>query len=289
MTQFKVFIFSIFFGSTTLFATEEFQFFFQNDLFIRKNSCGEKEIGYPKAIRIETHLPKSIIKNNLKITVKEANSNFSQTIIYNGSSFFYPGVFGEKGHSEYGMPLCEAHLAGCSFFFFVFDFEKLSSRRIWKLDIRIEELDSKKIVIEKSKILVKNEFSKKKEAYLINEIDFIDATPSKNAVALVSPQKIKKILKEGYNVDFIFSWRSTEEQIGYSEKFHNIKLDSEWIKQNNPKFPFNEDPTKPKTYLSFMIYLTKKNVAFETKIVILDNKYSDFFSKCKNPTSSGGK
>lgn len=268
--------------SVNLFAESKLDFFFQHDVFIRKNQCGDVQVYYPNALRLETDLPTPELTKNLEINFAEKYSQFNQRIIYNGKTFYYPKLFGPNGHHEYEMPNCVAMLKKCRLGFFVFDLGALFPLKIWDISIQISRQENSASVFQEKNISVRNDFHTNAGKYLFGDLDLKVNKKTNSVVAYVNQEKIKSILQEGFEVEFVFSWRNSLKQISYSDETERIQLHHEWLSRRSREFPMKKKSVEPFTYLSFMVHVSRKNLAFESKIVVLDKTDStDFFQRCE--------
>ncbi|MFN3697136.1 MAG: hypothetical protein ACK4VO_06825 [Pseudobdellovibrio sp.] len=274
-----IIIFIKFTSHANVLSSQDISYRFQRDLYIVKNNCGDIYMSYPQALRIEVKLPSDFIQKDIKINFNEGNSKFSQNIIYNRKTFFYPGIFSSNGHHEYELPDCNKNEPICEFGFFVFISGPTVSIKKWNVSISMTQIknENKNLIISNQEI--NNEFSQKPDNYLFTNIDFKRIEQKNLNIAYLDPQKVKNLIDENFDVEFVFSWRNSIEQIEYSEEFHNISSESTWLSKNSFEFPMTKKIKSP-TYLSFMIHARKGPLAYESKIVIIDKK-QDFFNQCR--------
>jgi len=261
------------------FDLKNIKYTFQSDLYIVKNNCGDIYMSYPQALRIEILLPSDYFKKKLKINFTESNSKFTQNIIYNKKTFFYPGVFGINGHHEYDIPHCEDKQNECEFGFFVFISGPMKNLEKWNANLNIINEENEKQQITISNQILNNAFAQKNNDYLFTNLDFKKTDYTDLNIAYIDPAKVKTLVNKNFDVEFVFSWRNSIEQIEYSEEFHNISSESAWLSKNSFEFPMTKKIKSP-TYLSFMIHARKDPIAYESKIVIIDKK-QDFFKQCR--------
>lgn len=248
----------------------------QRDLFIKSNACNQSIPSYLSVLSLEFDVPKQSLKRNWIVGVNEENSRFHQTIVYNGKNWFYP--IWSSGHKEYGLPECEGKT--CSVHFFVFLNDQMMKIKDWFFQVNIfKQADYAKIY--DSRIYVENEFLKDTSKMFFEDLK-LEYKPSK-VVAKIDKAKVKELLQANYNVKFILQSRTSKNQQQYTEKTFVMTPSDPWLK-GQELFTINED-LKDLTYLGFLIYVTKGNLAFETKIEVM-NKNDSFYNCLKENHSN---
>lgn len=275
--KFLIFILSYFFGCVALSAQNDFSYVFQHDTYMTKNDCEDFKLSFAKAFQIRVVVSPRVAKKNLLIQFRESKTGFSQKIIYDTKTFFYPGVFTAQGHHEYGMPECDLKSGDCEFSVFIFLTGDILNQPKWNIEVSISEPKSTETVFSGSLNEIDNQFFRSEEKFLTG-LDFKTSSETLR-IAFVDPKKVAGLIKEGFDVKFIFSWRQTLNQVEYTEEFHPITADDAWFKKKSFEFIMDQKILDP-VYLSFMVLAQKQTTSYESKIVIVDKK-NEFFKQCK--------
>lgn len=258
-------------------AQSDFNYVFQNDTYMVKNDCEDFKLSFAKAFQIRAVVSPQVAKKNLVIQFRELKSGFSQKIIYDAKTFFYPGVFSAQGHHEYGMPECDLIMGDCEFSVFIFLTGDILKLPKWDIEVNITETNSSNAVMARSMKEIDNQFFNSDERFLTG-LDFKTSSEVLRT-AYVDPKKVIRLINEGYDVKFIFSWRQTLNQVEYTEEFHSMTADDPWFKKKSFEFVMDRKILDP-VYLSFMVLAQKQTTSYESKIVIVDKK-NEFFKQCK--------
>ncbi|MFP5387158.1 MAG: hypothetical protein ACLGHN_13850 [Bacteriovoracia bacterium] len=242
----------------------------QKDFYLKKNACNKTLSNYLNTISFKLDFPKGTMPKNYIIGVVEKNSKFSQTIFFNGVNWFYPTW---QGHTEYRLPDCTR--AGCEARFFVFLTELPIRYQSWSFDVSVFDTTKKNERVLQKNYPVENVFMQ--SGY--EHFETLDLKHIKNNLkAKVDKEKVKKLLAENYQVQFIFQWRENKDQQQYSEEAHLLKPDHKWLTNENQEFKMTKKLKNP-TYLGFMVYVTKNNRAYESKVEVLNQ--NDSFYDCR--------
>jgi hypothetical protein len=241
----------------------------QRDLYIKSNACQQSIPSYLNVLSLEFDVPKQSLNQKWIVGIHEQNSRFNQTIIFNGKTWFYP--IWTSGHKEYGLPECEGQ--SCSVHFFVFLNDQMLKIKDWYFQVNIfNQKDYSKIY--NTHVYVDNKFLEDTSKMFFEDLKL--EYKSGKAVAKIDKDKVKSLLSSNYKVKFILQSRTSQNQQQYTEKTVVMTPDHPWLK-NQELFSINED-LKELTYLGFLIYVTKDNLAFETKIEIMNK--NDAFYNC---------
>lgn len=250
----------------------------QNDLYIQKNDCGQSNSSQLYSVYFTYFVDKTFYSEPLLIQVNEKNSKFNQTIVYNGKYFFYPSLFGESGHKEYGMPVCDKSKT-CYFSFFIFDTDQLVKQKELEFEVRIYQTNPpNKLQLSNPTLKAKGKFDKNYESLLFKDLNLNYTQDFSKVETSIDKKKLKQLINEGYTVELIYSYRKSLDQYEYSEETAFINKEDPWLQSEDPTWPLKSKLKNP-TYLSFMVLLTKGSKSYETKIEVL-NKNNSFYS-CK--------
>jgi hypothetical protein len=229
-------------------------------------------------ISVKLELPTLILKKNLVISFKEGNTGFHQTIVYNKNLFFYPNLFSEHGHREYGIPECQLNNKHCDFYFYIFQDKELSQQDLWDISLKIFDLDNQFKTLFQLNKYIKNDANKRDASpFVFNDIDL--KIENNNIYGIFDHSKLKDLIKKGFDISIIFSWRNSPQQINYTEFEDRILLSHSLINENKGSYQLPKKITDP-TYLSFMILVNNNSSTYESKIEIINEK--DLFYKCES-------
>jgi hypothetical protein len=168
-------------------------------------------------------------------------------------------------------------MGDCEFSVFIFLTGDILKLPKWDIEVNITETNSSNAVMARSMKEIDNQFFNSDEKFLTG-LDFKTSSEVLRT-AYVDPQKVVRLINDGFDVKFIFSWRQTLNQVEYTEEFHSITADDPWFKKKSFEFVMDRKILDP-VYLSFMVLAQKQTTSYESKIVIVDKK-NEFFKQCK--------
>lgn len=245
------------------------RFLFQKDIYIQENDCGQRRVNQIQTLYADIDLKRENITKDLVINFTEHNSAFRQKIIYNQSTFRYEDLFSSSPHYEYELPECEPLKSHCSFGFSVFLNQNVLQKKDWLIDLTITEPFGKNTIHNSNRLPMENLSTQDDANYLFKDLHMSHDQEYKKTWVTIDKNKIKRLIDKGFKIEFIFSWRSSKKQIGYTEHAKMIKTEDLWLRNKTPYYELTNVP-KNITYLSFMIHAQNKSNAFESKIEILD-------------------
>lgn len=247
---------------------------FQRDLYIQKNKCDQKIISRLNAIHFRFRLDKKITAKPIIIQVNEASMQMKQTLFYTGEYFFYPGLFGQDGHKEYELPVCNSK-DKCDFQFFVFDdanaAQKIVQKKSLDFDLSIFDLRIPNKKLFGTTISSTNHFGDDTKNKIFEDLNLKFNDDYSEIFATIDKEKLLKLLRLKYRIEMIFSYRKNLNQHQYSEESVNLKLDNPWFAHSKNNWYLKEKLTKP-TYLSFMVLVSDGPESYESKIEVHNAK-----------------
>ncbi len=243
---------------------------YQKDYYQKSSECDAGRINELQAIQFRVTVPKKDIQERFDILVSEANSKFQQKIEFRKDHFFYPNLFSEKGHREFGLPQCDLE-SDCVVYFFVFDDGKLknSKRHKFAIKLRNTSASEKPLVIDR---YMESENFHSDLPGLIWEKE-LKASYDKKKKTLrveISEDNIQSLRALGMELRLLIQYRKTSDQVGYTQVALEIPTPKTKVLSKDAKtltitHQFKEHPT----YLGVLLYGTLAARSYESKLELM--------------------
>lgn len=243
---------------------------FQHDYFRKENACGGKLESQLQALWFSFEHPALKARASLIANVTEQASGFTQTLIYNTKNWFYPSF---NGHHEFHPVDCDKRT--CRAEFFVFLSELALAKPDWVFRLSVFDDGAFHAKIAEATLAVHNRFEKSPDAFLKETRLSVSADA---LVAELDTPKLRRLLTEGFRLRLIWQVKNTSDQQKFTEisKVLAAPKDVDALTGGRWQVPMK---TKSLRYVGFLVYASKADAAFESKIEVRNER--DSFYRCQ--------
>lgn len=243
---------------------------YQHDYFLKRSPCGGKQESELSAIRFSFEHRNLRASRPIILNVSEQSSGFTQTLIFNTQNWFYPSF---NGHHEFQPLTCSRET--CRAEFFVFLSESVLAKTDWFY--RLVFFDDKAFheKLAEASLGLRNKFEKNPKAFFKETKVVVE----ENAlVATVELARLRKLISDGYDVLLMWQLKDTADQQQYREVSVHLDGPASLAKLSDGTWR-TALPTKPLSYVGFLVYARKDDQAYESKIEVRNSR--DSFYNCQ--------
>lgn len=243
---------------------------YQHDYFQKLNGCGTKTESELRAVRFSFEHKNLKLGRTLIANVHEQFSGFAQTLIHNGQNWFYPSF---NGHHEFQRLSCGAQ--SCRAEFFVFLSELALAKPDWLFRLTFFDDGAFHSKVAEASLSLHNPFQQAPD--VLFKDTKVTVRPEA-LVATVDTKKLKRLLKDGHSVLLMWQLKQSREQHQYDEVVKQFAGPAavDELKAGSWTLP---KPTAGLSYIGFLVYVTKNDQAYESKVEVRNQR--DSFYLCQ--------
>lgn len=207
---------------------------------------------------------------SLIVSVAEQFSGFAQSIVYNTKNWFYPS-FG--GHHEFQSLSCTQGRCRAEFFVFLSDLALKKSDWFFRLEFYdTGEFHSK---LFEANLSLPNRFQRSEDLIFR---DTKVSVSSQSLTAAIDPKRLERFLARGYSVHLMWQLKDRKDQQQYREVSMHLDGLADLAKLRSGIWS-TQLPTKSLSYVGFLVFVSKDDQAYESKVEVRNSR--DSFYNCQ--------